>query len=174
MTALSDQTQNTNFLNPLNFQFQLKRAPNINFFIQKCNIPSLTLPDIEIPSPLHPIPWAGNKIVYGDLTITFKVDENMQNYMEIYNWITSLGYTEDFSQYAAIAAQPIQGGNGLWSDVTLLVLNATQLPNIIFTMTDAFPIELSEAVVDTTPGTVNYVTATATFKYLDMFVTNYL
>ena len=46
MAALDKTPANKNFLNPLNFKFQIQRAPNVNFFIQKINIPSITLPEI--------------------------------------------------------------------------------------------------------------------------------
>ncbi|MGZ4851065.1 MAG: hypothetical protein ACXV2C_06780 [Candidatus Bathyarchaeia archaeon] len=173
MTALDKQPVNTNFLNPLNFRFSIKRAPHINFFIQKVNIPSITLPSIDVGTPFHPIPTPGNELLYGDFSITFKVDEDFQNYLELYNWLIGLGFTDDFTQYAEIAAQPLISGNGITSDLTLMVLNSVQLPNYEFTILNAFPKTLSEVVVDTTPGTVDYVTATCSFSYLDLFVEKY-
>ena len=41
MTAIDKTPTNKNFLSPLNFQFQLKRAPYLNFFIQSINIPGV-------------------------------------------------------------------------------------------------------------------------------------
>lgn len=173
MTALDKDPVNTNFLSPLNFRFSIKRAPNINFFIQKVTIPSLSLPDITIPTVFHSIPWPGMEIKYGNFSITFKVDEDFQNYLEIFNWIAALGSTDSFEEYANIAAQPLYTGNGITSDISLLVLNAVKNPNYLFTMQDAFPTFLSEVVFDTTNPTINYVSATASFDYLELKVTKY-
>ena len=38
-------------------------------------------------------------MTYGDLSLRFLVDENMENYMAIHNWMTGLGFpetTQDF------------------------------------------------------------------------------
>lgn len=172
-TALDKQPLNTNFLNPLNFRFSIKRAPNINFFVQKVTLPSLTLPEIDVPTIFHHIPIPGRELTFGDFSISFKVDEDFQNYAELYNWIIALGSPENFEQYANIAAQSIVSGNGITSDITLLVLNALQNPNYEFTMTDAFPKSLSDVVFDTTNPNVTYVTATAVFHYLDLKMERY-
>ena len=41
----------------------------------------------------------GEKLTYDDLTIIFIVDENLENYIEIHNWLTSLGFPKDRSQF---------------------------------------------------------------------------
>ena len=53
MSAILDQTpSNRNFLSPLNFKFTIKKAPHVNFFIQKVNVPQIILKP----------PIAGNQI----------------------------------------------------------------------------------------------------------------
>ena len=83
MTAVDDTPSNRNFLSPLNFQFSIKKAPNVNFFLQKVNIPALSLPTIDIPTQFVPIPTSFTRVEYGEFNITFKVDEDLQNYLEI-------------------------------------------------------------------------------------------
>jgi hypothetical protein len=166
MSALDQTPLNTNYLNPLNFQFSIKRAPHVNFFIQRVNIPSLTLPFIMTPTIFQPIPHSGARIEYGDFKVSFKVDEDLLNYMEIFNWIEKLGYPENFQQYQSIANNSLESGNGITSDITLLILNGINRPNFEITMRDAFPISLTTDEFTTTDDSVNYVTATASFKYL--------
>lgn len=172
MTALDKTPTNINFLNPLNFQFQIKRAPHVNFFIQKVAVPSISLATIPLATVFMPIPSPG-KIEYGTFPITFKVDEDLQNYLEVFLWMEHLGFPADFNQYEEIASQDLISGNGITSDITLLVLNAIQQPNYEFTMREAFPISLVMNELDTTNPDVTYVTATATFKYLRMVVHHY-
>jgi hypothetical protein len=166
MSALENTPTNPNFLSPLNFKFSIKRAPHINFFIQRVNIPSITLPTYESPNPFVKIPEPGEHLEYGDLEITFRVDENLQNYLEIHNWIRALGKPKDFAEYRAIAKNPNYTGDGIRSDLTLLVLSSAKNPNYEFVFTEAYPYELSTLNFDTTKSDVEYIEASATFKYI--------
>ena len=46
------------------------------------------------------------------------------------------------------------------------------MPNYEITYTDAFPISLSDITFNTTENTVNYIEASATFKYTYYTITN--
>jgi hypothetical protein len=84
--------ENRNFLSPTGFKFALKRSPAAAFFCNQANIPSLDLGIAQQTSYLKDIDIPGDKIVFGDLTLRFLVDEDLFNYMEIQNWIRGLGY----------------------------------------------------------------------------------
>lgn len=165
MAALDNTPVNKNFLNPLNFKFQIKRAPNVNFFIQKINIPSLSLPNIDIPTLFVPIPVQQTHMIYGDLTVSFKIDEDLQNYFEIHNWVRALGFPSQFGEYSSIFSKPLISGESLTSEISLTILNALKNPTYEFVFHEAFPTYLSEIDFDTTYDTVDYVSASATFKY---------
>ena len=166
MSALEGTTVKKNFLSPLNFRFQIKRAPNVNFFIQKVNIPNIFLQETYHNNPFVKIPYAGDHMEYGTLRISFKVDEDLNNYLEIHNWIRGLGFPKDFSEYKAISSQNQYEGTGLRSDISLIILNSTMNPNHEITFIDAFPISLSGLEFNTTDATVNYLEASAEFKYI--------
>lgn len=165
MSALENTPQNRNFLNPLNFKFAIKRAPNVNFFIQRVNIPSISLPSLEIPTMFNPIPIPYTHMEYGEFGITFKVDEDFQNYLEMHNWIRALGFPEQFEEYSAISKNQEYTGTGLTSDISLIVLNSSKRPNYEFVFRNAFPTELSSIDFDTSDEDVDYVSASASFKY---------
>ncbi len=165
MSAIDNTPENKNFLSPLNFKFSLKRAPHVNFFIQKVNVPSLGLPVVVFPNPMVNIPIPGEHLSYGDLDVTFKVDEDLQNYLEIHNWIKSLGKPQTFEQYKTIAAKNEYTGEGLRSDISLMVLSSTKSANFEIVFAEAHPISLSGLVFNTTDDNVNYVEASASFKY---------
>lgn len=166
MSALENTPTNPNFLSPLNFKFTIKRAPHINFFIQKINIPSLVLPTYESANPFVKIPEPGDHVDYGELSLSFRVDENLQNYLEIHNWIRALGKPKDFKEYKAIAQNPSYSGDSIRSDLTLLILTSSKNPNYMVTFTEAYPYELSELTFDTTKSDVEYIEATVSFKYI--------
>lgn len=171
MTAIDNTPVNKNFLSPLNFVFSIKRSPNLNFFVQKVNLPSIRLPDLEVPNPFIPIPHPGTRLQYGDLTVTFKVDEDFQNYLEIHNWIRGIGKPDNFSEYANLAKVKEYTGGGIHSELSLMVLNSTKAPNYEFTFRNAYPINLSDLYFDTTYQDVEYMTASVTFHYIMFDIT---
>jgi hypothetical protein len=166
MTALDKNPTNHNFLSPLNFKFQIKRAPHINFFIQEINLPSISIQPKEVGNPFVKIPYPGDHIDYTLLTVKFKVDEDLKNYLEMQSWLRGLGFPQSFDEYSTLSNQNQLEGKGLRSDISLIILNSTKLPNYEITFTEAFPVSLSELVFSTTEDTVNYMTATVDFRYI--------
>lgn len=165
MSAIDATPTNRNFLSPLNFKFSLKRAPHVNFFIQKVNIPTINLPSVNFPNPMVNIPLSGEHLSYGDLEISFKVDEDLKNYMEIHNWIKALGKPVTFDGYKSLSEKKIYSGEGLTSDITLIVLSSTKSANYEINFIDAHPVLLSGITFNTVDEDVNYIEASATFKY---------
>lgn len=165
MTAIDNTPANKNFLSPLNFKFTIKKAPHVNFFIQKVGVPEMVLPAPVATNPMVNIPYPGDHIKYGDLSFTFKVDEDLQNYLEIHNWIKALGKPIDFEGRRAIEREPSWTGDGIYSDISVMVLSSTKMSNYEVVYTDAFPVSLSGLEFNTTDSDVNYIEASATFKY---------
>ena len=165
MSALDKTPVNKNFLSPLNFQFQLKRAPYLNFFIQSITLPAISITFAEIPSPTLAIPYSLGHLNYDNLEITFKIDEDFQNYMEIHDWLRSLGQLDTALGYKTLQNNSKTTGDTLRSDITLIINDALKNPNYEVTFVDCFPLALGQASFQTTDDTVNYVTASAVFKY---------
>jgi hypothetical protein len=165
MSAIDNTPVNRNFLSPLNFRFQIKKAPNVNFFIQKVNIPSISITNTQSMNPLMRIPYSGDHLDYGDLSITFKVDEDLNNYLEVHNWLIGLGKPKDFDGYKMLQDAKEGTGDGLVSDISIILLSSTKMPNFEINYTDAFPVSLSGISFNTVDSDVNYLEATATFKY---------
>ena len=156
---------NKNFLSPLGFRFVLTRAPNVSFNIQNVRIPGLTLNEITTPTPFIRIPNSDG-LVYNPLSITFRVGEDLDDYLEIHNWMVGLGAPESFDQYKAL--QNLEPGNpqGIYSDITILIMNSSMRPNIKVVFEDAFPLSIGDLEFNTTDTDVNYIQCTAEFTYL--------
>ena len=172
--ALNNQIQNRNYLAPTGFQFNVSRAPKVTYFGNQVNIPSLTLGIANQPSYLKDIPRPGEKIDFEDLTLTFLVDEDLSNYLEIQNWIRGIGFPEsldqiyDFQQDDTLTVMnkslKNQGIN-LYSDGSLLILNNVNLPKFKVTFDGMFPYYLSTLTFDATQSDLEYFTAQVSFKY---------
>jgi len=172
MSAVDNTPENKNFLSPLNFRFQIKKAPHVNFFVQSVNIPAISLPQVDTPNPFVRIPQTGDHISFEPLQISFKVDEDLQNYLEIHNWLLGLGFPESYDQYKELSDVPRITGEGLLSDITVLVLSSTKIANYEVTFVDAHPVALTELKFNSTDTSVNYISSSATFKYTHYKIQN--
>ena len=159
-----DEVTNKNFLSPLNFKFIMKRAPHINFFVQNITVPGLSLPTAETPTPLVSLPFAGEHLSYDNLEISFRVDEDLQNYLELHNWLRSQGKLE-YSEYKTLSETPIIIGEGLKSDISVTLLTSNRQANYEFIFRDAFPVSLSSINLTSSAEDIDYVQASASFRY---------
>ena len=164
---LPDQTpSNRNFLSPLNFKFMIKKTPYVNFFVQRVKIPGVSMGSLpRIPNPLVNIPVPSDHLTFGQLDISFKLDEDMQDYYEIFNWIIALGKPRSFQQYAQIEKVPKWTGQGIYSDLSVMVLDNLKTPKYEFVFKDAFPTDIGDINFNTTDLDVQYMESSASFAY---------
>jgi hypothetical protein len=164
--VIKRQVINRNFLSQLDFKFLLKRAPSTTFFLQRVNIPGINLPPRNIANPFVDIPYSGEHIKFGPLSIEFKVDEDFANYLELRDWLIGLGFPENFQQYTDLITKPKFIGEGERSDISLMILSSVKQPNIEVIFHDAIITSLSDLVFSTTPSDIDYLEAMATFAYI--------
>ena len=55
----------------------------------------LSLGEAVIPTPYKDIPIMGDKITFGNLDVSFIVDEHLENYVSIHNWLIGIGFPKD-------------------------------------------------------------------------------
>tara|TARA_B100001996_G_scaffold134495_1_gene102371 strand:+ start:388 stop:936 length:549 start_codon:yes stop_codon:yes gene_type:complete len=166
-TPFANQIQNRNFLSPLGFKFTLGKFPKAAFFSNSARIPEIVLGTIRQPGYLKDIDIPGEKLEYGDLSLRFLVDENLENYMSIHNWLTGLGFPETPQQFTdkTTDEESQRDMNEQWSDGSLSILNSNFRTIAIVKFSDLFPTSLTSLDFDATETDVNYFTAEATFKY---------
>ena len=166
-SAFDNQIQNRNFLSPVGFNFSLIKYPKASFFCNSARIPEINLGLANQPTYLKSIDVPGDIITYGDLTLRFLVDENLENYMSIHNWITGLGFPETAQEFKDITTNAY-GQRDLkeqFSDGTLSVLNSNYNVTANVKFKDMFPVALSSLEFDASVSDIQYFTAEATFKY---------
>lgn len=164
---LVNQIANRNFLTGVGFKFTLGKYPKIDFFSNSARIPELSLDTAVQPTYLKNIDVPGEKLTYGDFTLRFLVDENMENYISVYNWLNGLGFPEETSQFRELTTD-VSGTRDLkqgFSDGTLRILNSNFNEVAKVKFKDLFPVSLTSLDFDATSTDVSYFTAEATFKY---------
>ena len=164
---LVNQIANRNFLTGVGFKFTLGKYPKIDFFSNSARIPELSLDTAVQPTYLKNIDVPGEKLTYGDFTLRFLVDENMENYISVYNWLNGLGFPEETAQFRELTTD-ISGTRDLkqgFSDGTLRILNSNFNEVAKVKFKDLFPVSLTSLDFDATSTDVSYFTAEATFKY---------
>ncbi len=149
---------NTNFLLQNRFVFTLSRCPTMSYFLQRVNLPSLSIgisPQSN-PTPID-IRLAGNRFQFEDLQVSFPVDEYMMNYKELFDWMKGLApYTDNVEELKDIHKT---------SDATLVILNSQYNPIITYKFYNIFPSFLSGLDFDVTLNDTDVVIASAVFTY---------
>ncbi len=169
------QIENRNFLAPAGFKFILERAPKIAFFCNQANIPDMNMGTAVLPSYLRQLPIPGDEINFGDLSLRFLVDEDLKNYMEIFNWIRGLGTAQSLNEFDDLQKRStvkLERGQNIYSDGTLHVLNNNLISKFKVVFDDLFPVSLSTLNFDATDTTNEYFTAEVIFKYTIFNITD--
>jgi hypothetical protein len=165
--VFDNQIQNRNFLSPIGFKFTLAKKPKVSFFSNALRIPEITLGLAVQPTYLKNIDVPGDKIEYGDFYLRFLVDENLENYMAIHNWITGLGFPKTTDQFSKL----ITDEDGLkdeklqFSDGTVQILGSNYKPTAKVIFKNLFPTSLSSLEFEATDTDITYFTAEVSFKY---------
>jgi hypothetical protein len=163
MTAVNEI--NKNFLSPLGYKFTLARAPALTYNVQNIRFPGVQMSNGESPTPFVPIPVTG-KLTYSPLDLTFRVNEDMTDYLEIYNWMVALASPVNFEAYKALKDQNAGAIENLRSDLNLQIMNSSMNSNIMITFYDAFPVSIGDMEFNSTDTSVNYIECSVEFKYL--------
>lgn len=164
-----------NYLKPTGFKFQIHNLPNVSYFCQSANIPSFGIGYTETDTPLTKLFNPGEKPFFGDLLIRFLVQENMANYIELYNWLIGLSFPESHEQFKAYQQSQqyrFPGGDTKklpaitnFSDADFFILDSDNNPNVKITYQDLFPTSLEALDFDISDGQVEYLVGIASFKY---------
>jgi hypothetical protein len=175
MSAVENSPTNINFLGQNGFRFAVKRLPNVNYFCQAATVPAISMNAIESPTPFAFVPRPGDRLNYDPLVIRFKVDEDLTNYFEIQKWLEGLGHPDSLSQTRDLSkninnnliagTRQIGYYTTFVSDATLSILTSAKNLNKNIFFYDLFPISLTELSFESTNTTIEYLEATATFRY---------
>ena len=147
-----------NFLKNNYFKFILNKIPNVEFYVQGCNLPSIGTNYVETKSAFaHPLQTTGVNLDYGTLSLSFIVDEDLYNYMELYNWIKG--------QVPELTYNDVDSETERYSDASLLILNSVYKPNLRVDFFDLFPVNLGEISFDLTDSDPSPIILQTEFRF---------
>ena len=179
-------TTKFDYASPIQFRFKMTKLPLVEFTVQTANIPGLSLDEVQQPTRLKPIALPGSTLSFSNLDLSFLVDENLNNYKELHDWLIGLGTPESDSQFAALlatgsdrfagstassaatgsnTATPLNEG-AIYSDATLTVLNSKNIAKTEIRFKNVYPISLGSLSYDIKASDVDYLQATASFSYM--------
>lgn len=144
-------TANKNFLSPTGFQFKIDSTQyaNVEYFCTSVTLPDLSLGESASPYKGTNLAFTGDRMTFGDLTLRFNVTEDMENYVEMFNWMHNI----------------IEKGDSFKSDATLSILSSHNNVTKEVTFRDCFPTNLSAVEFSTQQTDIEYLQADVTLKY---------
>ena len=183
-SPIARQPTKLDYASPTQFRFIITQLPKVEFFTVATNLPGITLSETVQNTPFKDIPIMGNKLEYEDLSVTFICDEYLENYTSLHEWMTAIGFPKNRDQFSTFrsttsnAPTDTRGSSkdigdvgvstaikGMFSDATLMVLSNKNNPIVQVNYADVFPTSLSALDFNQNATDVEYLQATATFKY---------
>ena len=181
-SPIARQPTKLDYSSPTQFKFSINQLPKVEFFTVAANIPGISLPPATYNTPFKNIPTIGEKPEYEDLTITFIVDEFLENYISIHEWVTGTGFPKSRTQFSdfrsATSNSPTDAKSvsvdkvgsatpdkGMYGDATLTVLSNKNNPLVEVRFQDVFPISLGGLDYTQAATDVEYLNVQVTFQY---------
>lgn len=182
--TMQRQPTKLDYASPTQFKFQIQKLPKVEYFTTACNIPGISLNATVQPTPLADIPLPGDTISFGDLEITFLVDENLENYQELHRWIRAIGFPKERTEFKNFrednvdrfptgntksipsdSVKPRTSDSAMYSDATLTILSNKNNPVVNILFSNVYPVSLSSLQYTNDSTDTEYLSATATFQY---------
>ena len=168
---------NTNFLSPTGFILTLPGFKEVSFQCTSVNLPGISMGSPNQGTPFNDISLVGDKLQYEDLEVTFLVDEDCVNYSLIHNWMVGITYPQKSTQWRDFVEHMKEKdfqneGNYEQIDVYLSILNSNYNTTFKIVYTDAFPVALSPLEFTTEASDIQYLSATARFRYTYFKITD--
>ena len=181
-SPLNRQPTKLDYNSPTQFRFMINQLPKVQFFTTAANIPDISLGEVVIPTPFKQIPILGDQLTFGNLDVSFIVDEYLENYISIHDWLLGIGFPKNRTQFSSFrsassnnptAAKTVSTDTvgtaspdrGMYSDATLSILSNKNNPIVEVRFADIFPVALTGLSFSQDATDVTYQTAQIVFKY---------
>jgi len=187
MATVQTQPDKLDYASPTQFRFGIHQLPKVEFFAVSATIPAIALSDVLVPTPFKSIPMMGDQLTFDNLTVSFIVDEHLENYLSIHEWMTAIGFPKNRKQFSDFktnisntpstarsaaststdigdvkAASP---NNALFSDATLTILSNKNNPIVNVFFRDLYPVAMTALDYNQGATDVEYLTASVDFAY---------
>lgn len=170
MATTESTLESQNFLQPTGFKVVVlrKRFKNLEFFAQSIQHPDLSVAPAAVPFRGTNAQLPGDKLEYGTLTIEAIMDENMNVYKEMHNWLKDTVQ----NKFKSSSTVSTTDQDVTTYDISLMILSSHN--NVIDTIRykDTFPINVGTVNFQTTVSDIQYITFPITFAYTTFTITN--
>ncbi len=170
---------NKSVLNRNNFRLVIDKVPTVEYYVRTVNIPGVQFGEtVQSAGVGLDAFFPGDKASFDTLEVGFLVDEDLENFTEIYNWIDSIVPLSDPALYGTYTETAVSSTNVLqsqandlnqYSDITLVINTNKNIPNKYIRFHDCFPVALGsielESGADAEPP---LVTVSFRFSYYDI------
>ena len=183
-SPLARQPDQLDYASPTQFRFGIHQLPKVEFFTVSANLPGVSVPTTTLATPFTDISIMGEKTEFENLTISFIVDEYLENYITLHNWLTGIGFPKSRSQFSTFRdttskTPDSQKGvstdigdvkqstpdKAMYSDAFLMILSNKNNPIVEVNFHNVYPISLSALDFSQSATDVEYMVATAEFAY---------
>ena len=187
MATVQTQPDKLDYASPTQFRFGIHQLPKVEFFAVSATIPAIALSDVLIPTPFKSIPMMGDQLTFDNLSVSFIVDEYLENFLSIHEWLTAIGFPKNRKQFSEfktnISNTPIGArstaststdigdvkaaspNNALFSDATLTILSNKNNPIVNVFFRDLYPVAMTALDYNQGATDVEYLTASIDFAY---------
>lgn len=184
INALARQPTELDYADPTKFKFSITKLPKVEFFTTAANLPGINLGESIFPTPFKQVPVMGDDLTFDNLEITFLVDEKLENYRELHQWLVGIGFPKSRTQFSSFKKDEAttfptptsvtgdsrntgtpSGVQAMFGDATLTVMTSKNNPVMEVRFSDLYPVALSGLAFNQQETDVTYLTATATFTY---------
>lgn len=149
------------FFSPVGFRFTTEMLPNLSDWIQQIDVPSLSIASTKVATPFVPVNVAGDSLVYDDLAIQFKLDEDLDVYSDIVEWMQAITFPKDHESYRLwVEKRGSVKGTGM-----LTLLNAKYNSIARYQFEDLTPTFLSGFYLQTDVQGIDYLSCVVRFSY---------
>ena len=159
LSPVNRQPTSTNYLYQTFYKFQMRRLPKVNYFMQKVSLPDFASGGpIEQPTRFVPVKHPSKNVSFDNLSIEFIVDENLENWRELYDWMRTIYLVDDYKNFESETSTHFTEGS-------ILLLNSAMNVNKEIRFHNLLPISLSGIEFDSTDTDLSPRIATATFAF---------
>ena len=183
-SPLARQPDQLDYASPTQFRFGIHQLPKVEFFTVTANLPGVSVPTTTLATPFTDISIMGEKTEFENLSISFIVDEYLENYITLHNWLTGIGFPKSRSQFSTfrdVTSDTPDSQKGvstdigdvkqstpdkaMYSDAFLMILSNKNNPIVEVNFHNVYPISLSALDFSQAATDVEYMTASAEFAY---------
>ena len=91
---ITDQPDKLDYASPTQFKFEIHNYITSSFRVRFFYFCATKTPTLGRDIPIH-----GSKVEFEEFTMSFMVDEYLENYISLHNWMTGIGFPKERKQF---------------------------------------------------------------------------